>query len=645
MAVQTYEFQAQARQLLNLVINSIYSNKEIFLRELLSNASDAMDKLRLESLQNSDLKADISDLHITIERDSEKRTLKVIDNGIGMNAEELKNLIGTIARSGTAEFLKQAAENKTAAAELIGQFGVGFYSVFMVADKAVIETRKIGEEEGYRWESAGDGSYTIEEAGKLPQGTAITLYLKDTDEENGIDDYTQEWVIRDLVKRYSDFISYPIRMMVTKRESVPAEKEGDEPKTVEKQEMETLNSMKALWARSESEVDSKEYNDFYRLIAHDWQDPLKVITMKGEGTFEFQSLLFIPAKAPFDMYMPDSKRGIQLYVKRVFIMDDCEELIPPYLRFLRGVVDSADLSLNISREILQKDRQIKAINKSIVRKVLSTLKSMMDEDPEQYRKFWREFGKVLKEGLYNDSANREKILEVMLADSTNSAELTSLNDYISRMKEGQENIYYIAGENRERLAQAPQMEVFKAKGIEVLILSDPIDSVWVEMVGEYKDKKFKSVLRGAVELGDEAEKKAAEEKLEAQRKDLASMIAWMGSGLDSKVKEVRVSNRLTDSPACLVSDENDPTPSMEKIMKAMGQNFPTIKRILEINPEHPIIKRLHELYTQNGDSEELKSVTSLIYDQAILAEGGELADPASFSAALSKIISKALQQN
>lgn len=642
MAAQTYEFQAQARQLLNLVINSIYSNKEIFLRELLSNASDALDKLRLEALKNSDLEADLSHLHITIERDTEKRTLKVIDNGIGMNAEDLKGLIGTIARSGTAEFLQKATENKSEAAELIGQFGVGFYSVFMVAKKAVIETRKLGDKEGYRWESAGDGSYTIEEAGPLPQGTSITLYLKDADEENELADYTQEWVIRDLVKRYSDFISYPIEMMVSKRETIPAEKDGEEPKTVEKQELETLNSMKALWARPESEVEPKEYNDFYRRIAHDWQDPLKVITMKGEGTFEFQALLFIPAKAPFDLYMPESKRGIQLYVKRVFIMDDCEELLPPYLRFLRGVVDSSDLSLNVSREILQKDRQIKAINKSIVRKVLSVLKNMLEEKPEEYRKFWHEFGKVLKEGLYNDSSNRERILDVMLADSTNSAELTTLKDYVSRMKEGQENIYYITGENRERLAKAPQMEVFKAKGIEVLILSDPIDSVWVEMVSEYQGKKFKSVLRGALELGDEAEKKAAEEKLETQRKDLASMTAWMGSDLESKVKEVRVSNRLTDSPACLVSDENDPTPSMEKIMKAMGQNFPAVKRVLEINPEHAIIKRLHELYSQDGDSEDLKSVVNLIYDQAILAEGGELADPAGFSAALSKVISKAL---
>lgn len=642
MAAQTYEFQAQARQLLNLVINSIYSNKEIFLRELLSNASDALDKLRLEVLKNSELEADLSHLHITIEPDSQKRTLKVIDNGIGMDSEDLKGLIGTIARSGTAEFLQKAAENKTEAAELIGQFGVGFYSVFMVAKKAIIETRKIGEKEGYRWESSGDGAYTIEEAGPLPQGTSITLYLKEADEENELADYTQEWVIRDLVKRYSDFISYPIEMMVTKRETVPAEKEGEEPKAVEKQDLETLNSMKALWARPESEVDPKEYNDFYRRIAHDWQDPLKVITMKGEGTFEFQALLFIPAKAPFDLYMPESQRGIQLYVKRVFIMDDCQELVPPYLRFLRGVVDSSDLSLNISREILQKDRQIKAINKSIVRKVLSILKNMLDEKPEEYRKFWQEFGKVLKEGLYNDPTNREKILDVMLADSTYSTQLTTLKDYIARMKEGQEDIYYITGENRERLAKAPQMEVFKAKGVEVLILSDPIDSVWVEMVSQYQGKKFKSVLRGALELGDEAEKKAAEEKLENQRKDLASMIAWMGSDLDSKVKEVRVSNRLTDSPACLVSDENDPTPSMEKIMKAMGQNFPAVKRVLEINPEHAIIKRLHELYSQNGDSEDLKSVVNLIYDQAVLAEGGELADPASFSASLSKVISKAL---
>ncbi len=642
MAVKTYEFQAEARQLLNLVINSIYSNKEIFLRELLSNASDAMDKLRLEALQNSELKADLSDLHITIERDEKEHTLKVIDNGIGMNAEELQNLIGTIARSGTAEFLQKASDDKSKAAELIGQFGVGFYSVFMVAKKAVIETRKIDETEGHRWESVGDGSYTIEDAGELPQGTAITLYLKDVDEENEIADYTREWVIRDLVKKYSDFISYPIKMMVTKIESAPAEKEGDEPKTIEKEELETLNSMKALWARPESEVDPKEYNEFYKHISYDWQDPMKVITMKGEGTFEFQSLLFIPAKAPYDMYMPESKRGVQLYVKRVFIMDDCEELVPPYLRFLRGVVDSSDLSLNISREILQKNRQIKAINKSIVRKVLGTLKTMLEEKPEEYRKFWAEFGKVLKEGLYNDASQREKILDVMLATSTHSEELTTLKDYISRMKEGQEEIYYLTGENMAHVQKAPQLEAFRAKGIEVLLFSDPIDTVWVEMVSDYQGKKFKSIVRGDVELGSEDEKKEAKEKLDQERKDMAAMLGWMGTNLDKKVKEVRVSNRLTNSPACIISDEHDPNPAMEKILRSMGQAMPDFKRILEINPEHQVIKRLHELYSEKGDDEELRSMVELIYDQAVLAEGGELSDPSAFAAALSKVMSKAL---
>ncbi|MBQ7501444.1 molecular chaperone HtpG [bacterium] len=670
MPAQTYEFQAEARQLLDLVINSIYSNKEIFLRELLSNASDALDKLRLASLQNSDLDVKTDDLHIEIERDEKERILKVIDNGIGMNRDELTNLIGTIARSGTAEFLAKAAEDKKAVSDLIGQFGVGFYSVFMVAKKAIIDTRKAGEEGGWHWESDGDGSYTVEESDYSKQGTTITLILKDADEENELDDYSQEWTIRNLVKRYSDFISYPIRMMVTKHETVPAEKEGEEPKHIEKEEEETLNSMQALWARPEKEVEAKEYNEFYRHIAHDWHDPLKTVTLKGEGTFEFQSLLFIPSKAPFDLYLPDHRRGIQLYVKRVFIMDDCEDLVPQYLRFLRGVVDASDLSLNISREILQKNRQIKAINKSIVRKILGTLKGMMYEKAENgekaeeaenavkeenaekkearklsadYLTFWNEFGKVLKEGLYNDYANRDKILETVLAATTHSAELTTLEDYVSRMKENQKEIYYIAGENRAVLEKAPQMEMFKAKGIEVLIFSDPIDSIWLETVPEFDGKKFKSILRGEIDLGDEEEKKAAEEKLSEQRKDMADLLGWMKSGLDSSVKEVRLSTRLVDSPACLVSDEQDLTPSMEKIMKAMGQEVPKVKRILELNPEHVIVKRLHELYADKKDEADLKDIVSVLYDQALLAEGGELEDPSGFSARLCKVISKALK--
>lgn len=670
MPAQTYEFQAEARQLLDLVINSIYSNKEIFLRELLSNASDALDKLRLASLQNSDLDVKTDDLHIEIERDEKARILKVIDNGIGMNREELTNLIGTIARSGTAEFLAKAAEDKKAATDLIGQFGVGFYSVFMVAKKAVIDTRKAGEKESWHWESTGDGTYTVEEGDSDRQGTVITLILKDADAENELEDYSQEWVIRNLVKRYSDFISYPIKMKVTKHETIPAEKEGEEPQHIEKEEVETLNSMQALWARPEKEVEAKEYNEFYRHIAHDWQDPLKTVALKGEGTFEFQSLLFIPSKAPFDLYMPDHRRGIQLYVKRVFIMDDCEDLVPPYLRFLRGVVDASDLSLNISREILQKNRQIKAINKSIVRKILGTLKSMMFEKAEKsdnteeagsgvkeenaeekdtrklsadYLTFWNEFGKVLKEGLYNDFANREKILEVVLAASTHSSELTTLEDYVSRMKENQKEIYYIAGENRSVLEKAPQMEMFKAKGIEVLIFSDPIDSIWLETVPEFDGKKFKSILRGEIDLGDEEEKKAAEEKLSEQRKDMADLLGWMKTDLEASVKEVRLSSRLVDSPACLVSDEQDLTPSMEKIMKAMGQEVPKVKRILELNPEHVIVKRLRELYEENKDEADLKDIVSVLYDQALLAEGGELEDPSGFSARLCKVITKALR--
>ena len=629
-----------------------------------------MDKLRLASLQNSDLEVKTDDLHIEIERDEKERILKVIDNGIGMNREELTNLIGTIARSGTAEFLAKAAEDKKAASDLIGQFGVGFYSVFMVAKKAIIDTRKAGEKESWHWESTGDGTYSVEEGDSDRQGTVITLILKDADAENELEDYSQEWVIRNLVKRYSDFISYPIRMKVTKHETIPAEKEGEEPQHIEKEEVETLNSMQALWARPEKEVEAKEYNEFYRHIAHDWQDPLKTVTLKGEGTFEFQSLLFIPSKAPFDLYLPDHRRGIQLYVKRVFIMDDCEDLVPQYLRFLRGVVDASDLSLNISREILQKNRQIKAINKSIVRKILGTLKSMMFEKAEksdkaeeaesgvkeenaekkesrklsaEYLTFWNEFGKVLKEGLYNDYANREKILEVVLAASTHSSELTTLEDYVSRMKENQKEIYYIAGENRAVLEKAPQMEMFKAKGIEVLIFSDAIDSIWLETVPEFDGKKFKSILRGEIDLGDEEEKKAAEEKLSEQRKDMADLLGWMKTDLEASVKEVRLSSRLVDSPACLVSDEQDLTPSMEKIMKAMGQEVPKVKRILELNPEHVIVKRLRELYEEKKDEADLKDIVSVLYDQALLAEGGELEDPSGFSARLCKVITKALK--
>ncbi len=632
---KTYEFQAEARQLLNLVINSIYSDKDIFLRELISNASDAMDKLRLRLLTDTELKAESENLQIRLVPDKEKRTLSVVDMGIGMNAEELRELIGTIARSGTAEFLSNLKKGEGNSAELIGQFGVGFYSAFMVAEKVVIETRKIDETQAYRWESDGNGSYTIDEIeGERPQGTTITLYLKKEDKEDGVGDYTSEWVLRDLVKRYSDFIAYPVVMKVTRNEGKEDEKSEDE----------TLNSMKALWARPSSEVEAKEYNDFYKHIAHDWCDPMETIPMKGEGAFEFQSILFIPEHATPDLYSAEFHKGVQLYVKRVFIMDRCEELVPDYLRFLRGVVDASDLSLNISREILQKDRQIRAISKSLTRKVLNTLSSMKKDRAEHYSKFWNEFGKIIKEGLVRDIDQQKSLLDLVLLPSTHSQELTSLEDYVKRMPEGQDAIYYITGENRAIMESSPHLESFKAKGYEVLLLTDSIDAFWIEMVDKYQEKEFKSVLRSDVEAADDEEKKAREEKLKEQKQNLATLLSWMGSSLSEQVKEVRLSSRLTNSPACLVADSDAPSPAMEKMMKAMGQQLPPVKRVLEINPDHPLIVRLHELYEEKHDAPELKDVAEVLYGQALIAEGGELTNPSKFSQTLTSVLTRVLSR-
>ena len=633
---QTYEFQAEAKQLLNLVVNSIYSNKDIFLRELISNASDAMDKLRLRTLTDTELKADTENMRIRLEPNSEARTLSVIDCGIGMNAEELRELIGTIARSGTAEFISKIknSQSETNSADLIGQFGVGFYSVFMVADKVTIETRKIDETQAYRWESDGNGSFTIEEIeGERPQGTTITLQLKAVDEEDGIEDYTSEWVLRDLVKRYSDFISYPVVMKVTRKH--------DDEVT---EEDETLNSMKALWARNSDEVEAKEYNEFYKHIAHDWCDPMETIAFKGEGTFEFQSLLFIPEHATPDLFTAEFHKGVQLYVKRVFIMDRCEELVPDYLRFIKGVVDAQDLSLNVSRELLQKDRQIRAINKGITRKVLSVLGEMKKERFDDYKKFWGEFGRILKEGLFRSPEQNTTLLDLVLLPSTNSEELTSLEDYIKRMPEGQDAIYYITGENRAVMENSPHLEAFKAKGYEVLLLSDAVDAFWVEMVDNYKEKTFKSVLRSDVSAENEDEKKAKEEKLNERKKDLASLLSWMGSSLSEQVKEVRLSSRLTSSPACLVADGDAPSPAMEKMMKAMGHEMPPVKRVLELNAEHPLVEKLRELYEERHDDPELKNVVEVLYGQALISEGGELSDPGKFARNLTDILTKVLSK-
>ncbi|MFJ1758994.1 molecular chaperone HtpG [Amycolatopsis sp. NPDC088138] len=636
--IETLEFQSEARQLLQLMIHSIYSNKDTFLRELVSNASDALDKLRLESYRDKDLVADTADLHITIESDPAERTLTVRDNGIGMTREDVVALIGTIAKSGTADFLAKLKEAKDAAAsqDLIGQFGVGFYASFMVADKVTLVTRHAGSAEGVRWESAGEGTYTIEPVEDAPQGTAVTLHLKPEDTEDALYDYTSPAKIREIVKKYSDFITWPIRMTA---EAAPAA-EGEEPA---EPAVETVNSMKALWARSSSEVTEEEYSEFYKHVSHDWQDPLETIRLQAEGTFEYQALLFLPSHAPMDLFLRERKRGVQLYVKRVFIMDDCESLVPEYLRFVKGVVDAQDLSLNVSREILQQDRQIQLIRRRLVKKVLSTVKSMMSSDAEKYATFWREFGRAVKEGLLDDFENREAILEISSFPSTHDAEKpTSLREYVERMKEGQEHVYYMTGESRSAVENSPHMEAFAAKGYEVLVLTDPIDEMWVDAVQGFDGKQFQSIAKGQVDLDSDEDKKATEVAREQQQKDFEGLLSWMGTSLGEDVKEVRLSSRLTTSPACIVGDTHDLTPTLEKMYRAMGQELPPIKRILELNPEHALVTGLREAHTARPEDEGLAETAELLYGMALLAEGGELGDPGRFIKLLANRLEKTL---
>ncbi|MFH9489489.1 molecular chaperone HtpG [Streptomyces halstedii] len=627
MPAETFEFQVEARQLLQMMIHSIYSNKDVFLRELISNSSDALDKLRLETLRDESLQADTSDLHIALETDTEKRTLTVRDNGIGMSHDEVVQLIGTIANSGTAKFLREWKEAKDSAAseELIGQFGVGFYASFMVADEVTLLTRRAGESQGTRWNSDGEGTYTVESVEDAPQGTSVTLRLKAEDAEDQLFDYTSPWKLREIVKRYSDFITWPIRMAAV----TPGE-DGAEPET------ETVNSMKALWARSKDSVTDEEYSELYKHISHDWTDPLETIRMQAEGTFEYQALLFLPSHAPQDLFMQGHKRGVQLYVKRVFIMDDCEALMPTYLRFVKGVVDAQDLSLNVSREILQQDRQIEMMRRRLVKKVLSTVKDMMSASPENYRTLWKEFGRVLKEGLLQDFENRDAILEISSFASTQDEEgLTTLRSYVERMKEGQDQIYFMTGESRAAMENSPHMEAFRAKGLEVLLLTDPVDEVWVQSVPEFDGKQLQSVAKGEVDLDSDEEKEKAEEEREKRQQEYAGLLTWMTERLGESVKEVRLSSRLTVSPACIVSDTHDVTPALENMYRAMGQEVPHIKRILELNPSHALIsslKRAHAAQdTEPGADSELAETAELVHGLALLSDGGELSDPARFS--------------
>ncbi|MDA2894360.1 molecular chaperone HtpG [Mycolicibacterium sp. BiH015] len=642
--VEQLEFQAEARQLLDLMIHSVYSNKDSFLRELISNASDALDKLRLEAFRNKELDVDTSDLHIEIDVDKQARTLTVRDNGIGMSRDEVVGLIGTLAKSGTAELRQQLRDAKENASEaLIGQFGIGFYASFMVADRVELLTRKAGESEATRWESTGEGSYTIETVeatgGAVPQGTSVTLHLKPEDRENELHDYTSEWKIRELVKQYSDFIAWPVRMEVERR-TPAAEDGGEESVTVETQ---TLNSMKALWARPRDEVSDEEYAEFYKHIAHAWDQPMEIIAMRAEGTFEYQALLFIPSHAPFDMFNQNAAVGVQLYVKRVFIMGDCDQLMPPYLRFVKGVVDAQDMSLNVSREILQQDRQIRAIRRRLTKKVLYTIAEMQNEQPEKYRTFWTQFGRVLKEGLLSDTDNQETLLRLCSFASTRSEdEPTTLAEYVARMPQEQSQIFYAAGESRQQLLNSPHLEAFKAKGYEVLLLTDPVDEVWVQSVHEFDGKPLQSVAKGEVDLDSEADKDAQEAERQEREKEFADLTAWLKETLSDHVKEVRLSTRLTDSPACLITDTFGITPALARMYRASGQPVPVEKRILELNPNHPLVVGLRQAHLSRGADDELTGTAELLYGTALLAEGGVLEDPARFAALLTERLTRAM---
>jgi molecular chaperone HtpG len=634
---ERHEFQAEVKQLLDLMIHSLYSNKDIFLRELISNASDALDKLRFEQLTKSELGA--GELHIRLELEREKRTLSVLDNGIGMSREEVVRNIGTIAKSGTREFLNavEQADKKEVPPELIGQFGVGFYSAFMVADKITLVTRRAGQAQATTWESTGDGSYLLGEGERAQPGTTVTLHLKPADEEQGLRDYTDDQVVRDIVKRYSDFVAYPIRMKTWRT----PEQGSSASKVLED---ETLNSMKAIWDRPKGEVTEAEYRDFYRHISHDWTDPFRTLPVKMEGTLEAYALLYIPGRAPFDLYSAEMKRGVQLYVKRVFVMDECKELLPSHLRFIKGVVDAHDLSLNVSREMLQKDRQIQIIRKQLVKKIYGTLEEVKRDSQPDYLKFWAEFGPVLKEGLLAyDSTDKDKLLDLVLAASTaHESELTSLEQYVGRMKEGQEAVYYLTGPSRETVGRSPLLEAYRARGYEVLLFSDAVDELWLERAPRYHDKPLQSIARGEAKLGSADEQKQAAEALEQKQKEYGDLFACFRAHLQDEVKEVRLSNRLTSSAVCLVGDEHDPSPRLQKIMEQLGQKPAKVKRILELNAGHPLIPRLQAIFQENKSDPRLELYAKLLLGQAHLADSGQVPDPAAFSQVVADVMLRAV---
>ena len=621
---ETLSFQAEVKQLLQLMIHSLYSNKEIAVRELISNASDAADKLRFEALEKNDLYEKDSELKIWVDFDKDKKTITISDNGIGMSRDDIVKNIGTIAKSGTKEFLKKLSGDQAKDANLIGQFGVGFYSAFIISDEVTLESRKAGAKTGSRWVSKGDGEFSLESIDKKSRGTSVTLSLKKDAEE-----FLDEYRLKEIIKKYSDHITLPIVMKKF---------EFKDGKSIRTEEDEVVNDASAIWARNKKDIKPKEYEEFYKNLTYDQEPPLSIFHNRVEGNQEYISLLFIPSKAPFDLYDRDKAQGVKLYAKRIFIMEANEKLIPQYLRFMKGVIDSSDLPLNVSREILQDSKALESIRSGTVKKTLTALEDMAKKKPDDFKKFWSEFGLVLKEGPAEDFANREKIAGLLRFASTfdeSDAQSVSLADYISRMKPEQEVIYYITADSFLAAKNSPHLEIFKKKKIEVLLLGDRVDEWLMSNLPEVSGKKFQSIAKGDLDLGkleDESEK-VAKKDIEEKSKTLVEKIA---KSLGDKIKDVKVTHRLTDSPACLVVGENDISGNLERILKAAGQNTPDIKPVLEINPEHALIKKL----SAETDGKVFDEYSSVVFDQALISEGGQLEDPVGFVKRINELLVK-----
>ncbi len=651
MAKETHEFQAETKQLLDLMIHSIYTNHEIFLRELISNASDAIDKLHFESLTNKTLLEDDEDYEIFLIPDKASHTLTIADNGLGMTKDEVIENLGTIAKSGTKAFLEQLKKAKednsqVTDKEMIGQFGVGFYSAFMVAEKVTVVTRKAGETQAVRWESTGDGSYSIEECEKSKRGTNITITLsKDFFGDSAEENFTDTYKLESLVKKYSDYVRYPIKMNFEYEERP----KDDEGKTIEgaekikRIEVRTLNSMKPLWTKNKNEITKEEYNEFLKNQFHEWEDPMEVFHTKAEGTVEYTSLLYIPAHAPFNLYHTDYEPGVQLYSRHVFIMDKCKDLLPDYLRFVKGLVDSPDLSLNISRELLQQSRELKIIGRNLEKNILKTLERKLKNNREDYEKFWAEYGKSLKVGVYNSIYSGDdavsKLKDLLLFTSSKDGKLTTLKEYVERMPESQKKIYYASGKDLATIEHLPQMELLKEKGIEVLCLTDNVDEFTLETIHSYDDKPFHSISRGDLDL-DDAESQEAKKETEDIAKKNDDLLKDIKEALSEKVADVKLSNRLKSGAVCLVADEQGPSLAMEQAFADAQNPMFKAKRILEINPHHELFARIQTLHEAGKDSQEFKDYCGLLYSQALLIEGILPEDPIAFANKIAELMAK-----